>query len=78
MPDYKIGGPLKQFTAIEKTTQMAAFLEERMVKAIEGNDAVEGAKASPPSAIRDRVLVSLTTCETAVSTATAVGAELRP
>ena len=41
MSDYKIGGPLKQFIAIEKTRQMAAFLEDRMVKAIEGNDAVE-------------------------------------
>src|SRR2546425_10299262 len=41
MADYKLGGPLKQFTAIEKTGQIAAFLRTRMVKAIEGNDAVE-------------------------------------
>jgi len=41
MSDYKIGGPLKQFTAIEKTTQLARFLEDRMAKAIESNDAVE-------------------------------------
>ena len=41
MSDYKIGGPLKPFTALEKTTQIAAFLEDRMAKAIEGNDAVE-------------------------------------
>ena len=41
MSDYKLGGPLKQFTAIDKTTQIAAFLRTRMVKAIEGNDAVE-------------------------------------
>jgi hypothetical protein len=41
MSDYKIGGPLKQFTALEKTAQIAAFLEDRMAKAIEGNDAVE-------------------------------------
>ena len=41
MADYKLGGPLKQITAIEKTTQVAAFLQARMVKAIEGNDAVE-------------------------------------
>jgi len=41
MSDYKIGGPLKQFTALEKTAQIAAFLENRMTKAIEGNDAVE-------------------------------------
>ena len=41
MPDYKIGGPLKQFTAVEKTAHMAEFLQARMVKAIESNDAVE-------------------------------------
>lgn len=41
MSDYKIGGPLKQFTAIEKTKHMAVFLQTRLVKAIEGNDAVE-------------------------------------
>ena len=41
MSDYKLGGPLKQFTAIEKTKQFAAFLQTRMVKTIEGNDAVE-------------------------------------
>ena len=41
MSDYKIGGPLKQFTAIEKTKHVATFLQDRMVKAIEGNDAVE-------------------------------------
>src|SRR3989449_5848390 len=41
MSDYKLGGPLKQFTAIEKTKQIAAFLQTRMVKTIEGNDAVE-------------------------------------
>lgn len=41
MSDYKIGGPLKQFTAVEKTKQVATFLQDRMVKAIEGNDAVE-------------------------------------
>ena len=41
MSDYKIGGPLKPFTAIEKTKGIAEFLAIRMVKAIEGNDAVE-------------------------------------
>ncbi len=41
MPDYKIGGPLKPFTAIEKTKDVAEFLAVRMVRAIEGNDAVE-------------------------------------
>ncbi len=41
MSEYKIGGPLKQFTAVEKTRHLAAFLETRMVKALEGNDAVE-------------------------------------
>jgi len=41
MADYKLSGPLKQFTAIEKTKQIAAFLQTRMVRAIEGNDAVE-------------------------------------
>src|SRR2546422_11338088 len=41
MADYNLGGPLKQSTAIEKTGQIAAFLRTRMVKAIEGNDAVE-------------------------------------
>ena len=41
MAEYKIGGPLKQFTATEKTKQLAGFLQTRMVKALEGNDAVE-------------------------------------
>jgi hypothetical protein len=41
MSNYKIGGPLKQFTAIEKTKSVAEFLSARMVKALEGNDAVE-------------------------------------
>jgi len=41
MEEYKIGGPLKQFTAIEKTTQLVGFLKTRMLKALEGNDAVE-------------------------------------
>jgi len=41
MSEYKIGGPLKQFTAIEKTNQMVGFLQTRMTKALEGNDAVE-------------------------------------
>ena len=41
MSDYKIGGPLKPFTAIEKTKGVAGFLATRMVRAIEGNDAVE-------------------------------------
>jgi hypothetical protein len=41
MEEYKIGGPLKQFTAVEKTTRLAGFLKTRMVKALEGNDAVE-------------------------------------
>jgi hypothetical protein len=41
MSDYKIGGPLKQFTAVEKTRLLASFLETRMVKALEGHDAVE-------------------------------------
>jgi len=41
MSDYKIGGPLKQFTAIEKTKSAAEFLSARMVRALEGNDAVE-------------------------------------
>src|SRR5437879_11873198 len=41
MHEYNHGGPLTQFTAIEKTKQIAAFLQTRMVKTIEGNDAVE-------------------------------------
>ena len=41
MSEYQIGGPLKQFTAIEKTKQMAGFLQTRMAKALEGKDAVE-------------------------------------
>jgi hypothetical protein len=41
MTEYKIGGPLKQFTAIEKTGAMADFLSTRLIQAIEGNDAVE-------------------------------------
>lgn len=41
MPEYKIGGPLKPYTAIEKTKSLAEFLATRMVRAVEGNDAVE-------------------------------------
>ncbi|TLY38559.1 MAG: hypothetical protein E6K60_00765 [Nitrospirae bacterium] len=41
MADYKVGGPLKQFTAIEKTKGLVEFLSTRMTKAIEGADAVE-------------------------------------
>ena len=41
MSEYKIGGPLKPFTAIEKTKGLAEFLATRMVMAVEGNDAVE-------------------------------------
>lgn len=41
MSNYTIGGPLKQFTAIEKTKSVAEFLAARMVRALEGNDAVE-------------------------------------
>jgi hypothetical protein len=41
MIEYKIGGPLKQFTAVEKTRAQADFLSTRLVQALEGNDAVE-------------------------------------
>jgi hypothetical protein len=41
MSEYKIGGPLKPYTAIEKTKGLAEFLATRMVRAVEGNDAVE-------------------------------------
>jgi len=41
MSEYKIGGPLKQVTALEKTRSMAEFLTHRLTRAIEGNDAVE-------------------------------------
>ena len=41
MIEYKIGGPLKQFTALEKTRAVAEFLSTRMVRAVESNDAVE-------------------------------------
>ncbi|HEY3197212.1 MAG TPA: hypothetical protein VGJ57_04295 [Nitrospirales bacterium] len=41
MSDYKIGGPLKQLTAVEKTRALADFLSTRLVGALEGNDAVE-------------------------------------
>jgi hypothetical protein len=41
MSEYKIGGPLKQLTALEKTGSMAEFLTHRLARAIEGNDAVE-------------------------------------
>ena len=41
MSEYKIGGPLKPYTAIEKTKGLADFLATRMVRAVEGNDAVE-------------------------------------
>lgn len=41
MTEYKIGGPLKQFTAIEKTRALSDFLSTRMIRAIESNDAVE-------------------------------------
>jgi len=39
--EYTIGGPLKQFTALEKTRAVAEFLSTRMVRAVESNDAVE-------------------------------------
>jgi hypothetical protein len=41
MIEYKIGGPLKQFTALEKTRAVAEFLSTRMARALESNDAVE-------------------------------------
>ena len=41
MSEYKIGGPLKQVTALEKTRSMAEFLTHRLTRAIEENDAVE-------------------------------------
>ncbi len=41
MIEYKIGGPLKQFTALEKTCAVAEFLSTRMIRALESNDAVE-------------------------------------
>jgi hypothetical protein len=41
MMEYKLGGPLKQFIAVEKTKSLAEFLSVAMVKALEGNDAVE-------------------------------------
>ena len=41
MTEYKIGGPLKQYTAIEKTRALADFLSARLMRAIESNDAVE-------------------------------------
>jgi len=41
MIEYKIGGPLKQLTAVEKTRALADFLSSCLVRALEGNDAVE-------------------------------------
>src|SRR5439155_21124056 len=41
MAEYKVGGPLKQFTGIEKTRRLVEFLSTRMTKAIEGADAEE-------------------------------------
>ena len=41
MIEYKIGGPLKQLTAVEKTRALADFLSTRLVRALESNDAVE-------------------------------------
>jgi hypothetical protein len=41
MTEYKIGGPLKQFTAVEKTHALAHFLSARVLRAIESNDAVD-------------------------------------
>jgi hypothetical protein len=41
MNEYKIGGPLKQFIAVEKTRAMAEFLITRLMRSVESNDAVE-------------------------------------
>ena len=38
MSDYQIGGPLKLFTALEKTRAFAAFLQARLVPALETED----------------------------------------
>jgi hypothetical protein len=41
MIEYKIGGPLKQFIAVEKTRAVADFLVTRLMRSVESNDAVE-------------------------------------
>ena len=41
MNEYKIGGPLKQFIAVEKTKAMGDFLVTRLMRSVESNDAVE-------------------------------------
>ena len=41
MGDYQIGGGLKLFTALEKTTGFSEFLRNRMIHALEMEDPAE-------------------------------------
>jgi hypothetical protein len=41
MADYQIGGGLRLLTAVEKTQAFAAFLQTRMVRALEAEDPAE-------------------------------------
>ena len=41
MSDYQIGGPLKLFTALEKTKAFSDFLHQRLIPALEGEDPSE-------------------------------------
>jgi len=41
MNDYQLGGPLKLLTALEKTKAFSAFLQKRLIPAIEAEDPSE-------------------------------------
>lgn len=41
MGDYQIGGGLRLLTALEKTQAFAAFLQARLIRAIESQDPTE-------------------------------------
>ena len=41
MADYQMGGSLKILTALEKTQAFSAFLQDRMVRALETEDPTE-------------------------------------
>jgi hypothetical protein len=41
MGDYQIGGGLRLLTALEKTQAFAAFLQARLIRAIESEDPTE-------------------------------------
>jgi hypothetical protein len=41
MTDYQLGGGLRLLTAVEKTNAFSAFLQTRMIRALEAEDPTE-------------------------------------